>query len=108
MTAMTQKPALSPDYPFLQPGSTPLSCPRQSARSEDYLGLMSGEMSSQPWGGSYYEAGPGCAQEAGANGMIVYNDQPGMVYMSITAWTILSPSSPGRRGVFGATGVKKF
>ena len=39
-------------------------------------------------GGSYYEAKARAAQEAGAIGMIVYNNQPGMVYMSITAWTI--------------------
>ena len=39
-------------------------------------------------GGLYYETKCNNASAAGAIGLIVYNDRPGMVYMSIESWTI--------------------
>ena len=39
-------------------------------------------------GGLYYETKCNNAYAAGAVGLIVYNDRPGMVYMSIESWTI--------------------
>ena len=83
--------AVTRDYPFRSLADGPLSyvmVPGTGAE-EDYLGLdVRGKIAVVQRGGSYYEAKARAAQEAGAIGMIVYNNQPGMVYMSITAWTI--------------------
>ena len=42
----------------------------------------------QRGGGLYYEAKANNAAAAGAVAMIVYNNEPGIIYMSISAWKI--------------------
>lgn len=57
---------------------------------EDYVGLdVKGKIAVvERGGGMYYETKCNNAYAAGAVGLIVYNNIPGMVYMSIDAWTI--------------------
>ena len=57
---------------------------------EDYAGLdLRGKIAVVSRGGGlYYETKCNNANAAGAVGLIVYNNQPGMVYMSIESWTI--------------------
>ena len=57
---------------------------------EDYAGLdLTGKIALvQRGGGMYYEQKERNAANAGAIGMLVYNNVPGMLYMSITDWKI--------------------
>ena len=57
---------------------------------EDYAGLdLTGKIALvQRGGGMYYEQKERAAANAGAIGMLVYNNVPGMLYMSITDWKI--------------------
>ena len=57
---------------------------------EDYAGLdLTGKIALvQRGGGMYYEQKERNAANAGAIGMLVYNNVPGMLYMSITDWRI--------------------
>ncbi|HCR05183.1 MAG TPA: hypothetical protein DIU32_00770, partial [Oscillibacter sp.] len=57
---------------------------------EDYAGLdLTGKIALVQRGGSmYYEQKERAAANAGAIGMLVYNNVPGMLYMSITDWKI--------------------
>ena len=57
---------------------------------EDYAGLdLTGKIALvQRGGGMYYEQKERNADNAGAIGMLVYNNVPGMLYMSITDWKI--------------------
>ena len=57
---------------------------------EDYAGLdLAGKIALvQRGGGMYYEQKERNAANAGAIGMLVYNNVPGMLYMSITDWKI--------------------
>ncbi len=57
---------------------------------EDYAGLdLTGKIALvQRGGGMYYEQKERNAANAGAIGMLVYNNVPGMLYMSITDWNI--------------------
>lgn len=57
---------------------------------EDYAGLdLTGKIALVQRGGSmYYEQKERNAANAGAIGMLVYNNVPGMLYMSITDWKI--------------------
>ena len=57
---------------------------------EDYAGLdAQGKIALvQRGGGMYYEQKERAAANAGAIGMLVYNNVPGMLYMSITDWKI--------------------
>ncbi len=56
---------------------------------EDYQDVnVDGKIAVVRRGGIYYEAKASNAQKAGAIGLIVYNNEPGMIYMSITAWTL--------------------
>ena len=57
---------------------------------EDYAGLdLTGKIALvQRGGGMYYEQKERAAANAGAIGMLVYNNVPGMLYMSITGWKI--------------------
>ena len=57
---------------------------------EDYAGLdLNGKIALvQRGGGMYYEQKERNAANAGAIGMLVYNNVPGMLYMSITDWKI--------------------
>ena len=57
---------------------------------EDYAGLdVQGKIALvQRGGGMYYEQKERAAANAGAIGMLVYNNVPGMLYMSITDWKI--------------------
>ena len=57
---------------------------------EDYAGLdLTGKIALvQRGGGMYYEQKERAAANAGAIGMLVYNNVPGMLYMSITDWRI--------------------
>lgn len=57
---------------------------------EDYEGLdVKGKIAVvERGGGMYYETKCNNAYAAGAVGLIVYNNIPGMVYMSLEAWTI--------------------
>lgn len=58
-------------------------------RPEDYEGLdVTGKIAVVQRGGTYYEVKARNAAAAGAVGLIVYNNQPGMVYMSMSAWSI--------------------
>ena len=56
----------------------------------DYAGLdVQGKIALvQRGGGMYYEQKERAAANAGAIGMLVYNNVPGMLYMSITDWKI--------------------
>ena len=56
----------------------------------DYEGLdLTGKIALvQRGGGMYYEQKERAAANAGAIGMLVYNNVPGMLYMSITDWKI--------------------
>lgn len=57
--------------------------------AEDYAGLdVTGKIAVVQRGGTYYEVKARNAAAAGAAGLIVYNNQPGMVYMSMSAWSI--------------------
>ena len=57
--------------------------------AEDYEGLdVTGKIAVVQRGGTYYEVKARNAAAAGAVGLIVYNNQPGMVYMSMSAWSI--------------------
>ena len=57
---------------------------------EDYAGLdLTGKIALvQRGGGMYYEQKERNAANAGAIGMLVYNNVPGMLYISITDWKI--------------------
>ena len=83
--------AVTKDYPFRRLAGGPLSYVMVpgTGTAEDYQGLdVQGKIAVVQRGGSYYEAKARAAHEAGAVGLIVYNNQPGMVYMSITSWVI--------------------
>ena len=83
--------AVTKEYAFrkLAGGQLPYVMVPGTGLAEDYQGLeVQGKIAVVQRGGSYYEAKARAAQEAGAIGLIVYNNQPGMVYMSISAWCI--------------------
>lgn len=58
-----------------------------NGEAADYEGLdVQGKLALVQRGGIFYEEKARAAQAAGAAGLLVYNNQPGMVYMSMSAW----------------------